>query len=193
MQQSLRYSRFKLGAVAFTCAAGVCFCLVLFMRDGARVPGPFGGIVSGDLGHFIVLPILILLLLVCTIRAGVMAFGSLDAVVTDERMVRVITAWRSHEIEWSDLQQIGLVISKFRNQTGYTIKFYRYNAATVSLPLGALALQEREYESAFQRLLSAHGKATSVSKNHSCRTTRQPIDGQATSQRSRSTFGRKQT
>jgi hypothetical protein len=156
MQQILRYSRAKLVATAFISAASVCLLCILFGSRGVVSPTLTFRIFSNDIGHFVVLPIIILVFTASTLRSGLMALSSLSAVAADRRTIAVTTMWRSYSISWGDLRQIALVARKFSSSTNYEIKFHRYNASTVSLPLGALALSQKDYEAAVQRLAHAH-------------------------------------
>jgi hypothetical protein len=167
MLQIIRYSRAKLVATAFIFLASACVLMILFVSDGVVSPTLTFRIFSGDIGHFIVLPILFLVMMASTLRSGLMALGSLSAVAADRRLVVVTTMWRSHSIDWDDLKQISLIAKKFSGSTNYEIKFHRYNASTVSLPLRALALPEKDYEAAFQRIAQAHQKEINRSRESS--------------------------
>ena len=190
MLQPLRYSRAKLAATAliFTMATG--FCVILFAHPSFQISGPFSGIASGNIGHYMVLPLLILSLSTSSVRAAIMAFGSLEAVAADHRGMRITTAWRTHVIDWSDLQDIRLTATKVRDRTLYAFKFHRRSAGTVSLPLGALAMPEQEYRAAFDGLLLAKQRAAFPPTGRSDRD-QQFSSADMNTHAPRRTFGRK--
>jgi len=159
VQQMLRYSRSKLCATAFICAASVCLLLILFVNRGVGSLGFSFWLFSNDIGRSVAAPLLILPTAFATLRASQMALGSLDAVIVDQRTIKITTFWRSHSIDWLELKHVALVARTFRSRTHYEMRFHSDNAKAVSLPLGIVALPERDYQIAYSRLVQAHQQA----------------------------------
>jgi hypothetical protein len=191
VHHNLRYSRTKLWVIALLSILAVAFLLVLFTHPDYHVRGLFGGLVSGNFGHFVTLPILTLFLSAFAVRAAMLATGPGDAVVTDRRGLTANTWWRSHAIAWPDLAHIGLQTKTFRNSNHFTIKFHRRDGGAVSLPLAIVALPEGEYEAAVDALILLHRNAIS-----SPAVSPRPVAANPAAQRSltgqpRPTFGRR--
>lgn len=148
--QEVRYSRAKLWKLAIASAFAAVFMLGLFLRPQDHVRGLYGFLLSGSLGHFFTLPLVILTCSAVTVRCAMVATGPAVAIVTDDEGATINTIWRSHRLAWADLLRIRLEATKVRRTIVYSLKFDRCAGGSVSLPLAGLTVpKQREH---YQRL-----------------------------------------
>ncbi len=154
--QYIRYSQFKLWAAAVFTAAIAALMLALFVNPDFYVPGRFGLLVNGSLGHFLTVPVVVLACSIYAVRTAMLASGAVDAISTDEEGVTVTTLWRSRQIAWREILQIRLSETRVNRRPVYSLKFDRRDGGSISLSLAALAVPRQSYYDLAQMLSDMH-------------------------------------
>lgn len=155
----IRYSRWKLWAIAVFCGLFTAWMLWLFLTPDLHIRGFWGLFVNGGLGHYFTLPVLVLSFAVTGFRAVWMGAGSTDAIVADRDGVIVTTMWRTRDAEWRDVMQVRVVEKQVRRSKSWHLVIDRRDGGALSLPLAATELPKYAYYDLGQALAQLHLEA----------------------------------